>query len=165
MAKRGPKTPKRPTKDETARRRQRVEELWLEGHNVADIKRILEKQTGETWSRPTLYKDLDWMRDQWEKEGSKRSRDHVRGELERMARAVFKTAMGRKRTATKREKDGDGKLVVTTVVVPDPDLGSANRAIERIGALHGLNVTTLDGSMSVSGLAELLGDIDEDDAA
>lgn len=161
--KRGPKRPKNPTIDVTTRRRERVEQLWIEGQNIADIKRTLLDETGEEWSRQTLWKDLCAMRERWEKEGSKRSREHVRGELERMARRVFRDALQRKRTAAKRDIDENGKVRVTTVLLPDPDLRSANRAIERIAALHGLNVTTLDGQLSVNGLADLFGSLDSSD--
>lgn len=149
-----------PPKDVTERRRARVEELWLAGHNVAAIRRTLHEETGETWSRPTLYKDLDHMRKQWEREGSKRSREHVRSKLERMAEAVFRAAMERKRTATKRTKTADGKMVVETVVVPDPDLAQANKALERIGALHGLNVSKVEGDIGIAGLADIFGSLE-----
>lgn len=151
---------KHPPKDVTAHRRRRVEELWMEGHNVADILRTIESETGETWSRPTIYKDLDYMRKQWETEGSKRSREHVRGTLERMARKVFVAAMSRKATVTRRTKAADGKLTIDTVVIPDPDLAGANKALERIAALHGLNVSMVEGDIGLGGLADIFGALD-----
>lgn len=157
---------RRPSKDETAKRRLLVEKLWIEGHNVAEILRLVEKETKETWTRPTIYRDLDWIRGQWEKEGSKRSREGVRGELERMSRLVFSQAMSRKKTARRSEvikdQDGNERVVTTTVLIPDPDFGAANRAVERMAALHGLNITTLDGQLGITGLSDVFGEVAED---
>ncbi len=153
--------PRHPAKDVTIRRRELVEKWWIEGMNLADIRSRLLQDTNENWSRQTIWKDLCGIRERWEKEGGKRSREQVRMELERMARRVFSESMTRKKTATRREQDKNGKVVTTTVLLPDPDLASANRAIERIAALHGLNVTTLDGTLNMKGLTDLLGEAAE----
>jgi hypothetical protein len=151
----------RVSKEQTDKRREWVARLWVEGYSQADIVRRIEQETGEPWTRQTIARDVAALQARWEKEGHKRSASNRKAELERMSRLVFQRAMARKRTATRRELDEDGKVVVTTVLVADPDLRSANKAVERLGALHGLNVTTLDGSMSVQGLADLFGDLDD----
>ncbi len=147
---------KTPARDVTDRRRELMEKWWVEGCSLAEIRDRLFTETGETWSRPTLTNDLVLLRERWEREGSKRSRAQVKMELERMSRVILDRALKLQKVATRRELGADGKMKVTTVLLPAPDLNAANRAIERIGALHGLNVTTLDGSLSVAGLSDLL---------
>ncbi len=148
-----------PTKDETIKRRELVERWWIEGLNCADIRVRLEKEGAGVWSRQTVWNDVVAMRERWEQEGSKRSRESVKEELERMSRLVLATALTLKKVATRRELDAEGKMKITTVLLPSPDLGAANRAIERIGALHGLNITTLDGQLGVGGLSDFFADL------
>lgn len=159
--KRGPRPGKAkvPTRQETAQRRRIVEQMDTDGFNLHEIIDALREKTGETWSRRTIYKDLDAIRAQWELEGHKRSRTNVRAALERKLNRIFRTAMEQKTTATRRELV-DGKVIVTTVLIPSPNLKEANRAVERTAAMHGLNVTTLDGSLGIGGgLADLFGRI------
>lgn len=149
---------KSPTKLETEQRRAKVEAWDIEGLNLHEIIERLRVETGVDWSRPTIYKDLRVIRERWETEQHKRSRSNVRASLERMSRKLYRAAMERKKPVTRRERDAEGKLVVTTVLIPDPDFAGANRAIERIAAMHGLNVTMLDGKLDTSaGLADLVG--------
>lgn len=161
--KRGPKPgsgqAKSPTRAETIARRRIVEQMSVDGFNLHEMIAALIEKTGQTWSRKTIYKDLDAIHAQWESEGHKRSRTNVRAALERKLNRIFRTAMEQKATATRRELV-DGKIVVTTVLIPSPNLKEANRAVERTAAMHGLNVTTLDGSLGIGGgLADLFGRI------
>lgn len=158
--KRGPRPgkAKSPTKAETIARRRLVEQMDVDGFNLHEMIATLVEKTGQTWSRKTIYKDLNAIHAQWELEGHKRSRTNVRAALERKLNRIFRTAMELKTTATRRELV-DGKVVVTTVLIPSPNLKEANRAVERTAAMHGLNVTTLDGSLGVEAgsLADLFG--------
>ena len=169
-----PNTPKNPRGKVHAsvrnRRRELVEQLWVKGYAMTEITNAVNERLAETWDVTTVTRDVKYIRAQWEKEGAHRSPANRKAELERMCREVFKSALQTKKAVHERVIK-DGKACILTRMVPAPDLMAANRAIERMGALHGLNVTTLDGTMSVQGLADLvgdlgdLGDLGDDDAS
>jgi hypothetical protein len=154
----------------TDERRRWVEELWIRGMNISELARRVAKETGIDWSRKTIARDLKYVRDRWGKESSERTRECRRGELDRMARLVYQTAMDRKkaitvREAVKDEKTGKptGDYVTKTIAAPDPDLPSANAAIQRLQSLHGLDIAKVEGDVTVTGLAALFGQLAADE--
>jgi len=160
--KRAPKVPKgQPSKEVSERRRSIVERLWVDGWNYTDISEHIEKELNEKWSRQTIAKDVNIVRERWEREGRKTTSEGHKEELNRMCRRVYRAAMDRKTTAVRREIK-DGKKVITTVLMPDPDLANANKAIERMAILRGLNVVTVDGQLGVHGLSDILADVADD---
>lgn len=164
--KKKPKTAKvvrgRPSQETIERRRAVVSELWVQGYRYAEITRELTKRIGEKWTRQTVANDVDWLRQKWEQEGSKLSAGAYREELVRMTREVFRTAMRTKKMVHKRKPGPDGKSLITSVMIDAPDLANANKAIERMGALRGLNVTTIDGQIGVKSLADFFGELEPD---
>jgi hypothetical protein len=154
------------------KRREAVEELYLGGMTIAEVTRAVKEKTGEEWNRRTIEADVRWVRRTWVRENAKRDRECHVNELERMLRRIFRTAMERKKTALVKElaKGADGKdetvdgkatgrMVTKTIVVPDPDLGAANTAIQRLAELRGLKVTQVEGELGVKGLADLVGEV------
>lgn len=150
---------KNPTKEQTEQRRALVEKHRIGGCSIAETIRRIEEETGHKWSRTLIYADLVRIRKRWAEEAP--SREDVREELQRMSRNIYQTAMERKRPTTRRELDKDGRLVITTVLVPDPDLKAANKTLETVAAMHGLKITKLEGGIGISGgLADFMHSIE-----
>ena len=144
-------------RSEIDRRRELVAALWIEGFSVQEITRIVNEKLvpagAQPWNRMTIDRDVKAMREEWAL-SDRRAPEHVKAELERMSRNVFKKALQLEKAVqvrTRTEKDGAIVETIRTEMQPAPDLKAANRAVERLAALHGLNITRLDGTVGVSG--------------
>lgn len=146
---------------DTEARRDMVEALWVEGYSLAEILRIVNERAvakrQRPWSRATIDRDIAHLREEWEK-SARHNPESRKAELERMCRNIYKKALQLEKPITRRTKTKAGGDQIVTEMIAAPDLAAANRAVERMAALRGLNITTLDGALSLGGLAELFGE-------
>jgi hypothetical protein len=153
-----PKNPRKPTKEETQKRRDLVETLLSRCYGPTQIRRVVNAEHSEKWSRETIARDVSFIRKKWAREASGLDGVKRRAALEKMCMTVFNEAMRLQKPVVHRTKQGDVE-VVRTEMEPAPDLRAATKAVERMAALYGLNITKVEGTMGVTGASDIFGKI------